>query len=338
MSTLKDIALEAGVSVMTVSNVINGNLQKVSSKNIAIINDLIKKHHYVPNLSARSLSAKSTKIIGIIIPFSEANSIFFKDPYLSELIGVIEYASRKKGYYAMIRSVSTVSEISVLVRNWNMDGAIFLLPHYDHILNTLISQNQIPLVFLDSYTGDPEVLNVGINDYKGGYIATKHLINMGHKKIAFAGPKSANVISKRYDGYKDALIDSGISYDDSIVFTAETTYELGIPVGREISNRISDITAVFASADIMALGIMEGARMNGLLIPNDLSIIGFDNIQASVFCTPKLTTISQNIAQKGEYAIDLLFEKIDTGVVKQNKIELDVEIIERHSVLQILNS
>lgn len=334
MVTLKDIAKEAGVSPMTVSNVINGNHQKVSAKNIERINELIKKHHYVPNLSARSLSSKSTKIIGVLVPL-DGDYNFFKDPYLSELIGVIEYYIRKKGYYAMIRSVSTLTDISNLVKNWNMDGAIFLMPYYDALIQNIIDKNKLPLVFLDSYSKHDDVLNVGINDYKGGYIATKYLINKGHTKIAFAGPCSGNVVSQRFIGYKDALTDSGIPYDCSIVFDITPVYDFGIQVGREISNRKGEITAVFATADIMGLGIMEGARMNGYAIPNDLSIVGFDNIEASIFSTPKLTTISQNITAKAECAIDLLTEKIDQGTVKQNRLVLDVELIERQSVLQM---
>ncbi len=334
MITLKDIATEAGVSTMTVSNVINGNHQKVSAKNIELINDLIKKHNYVPNLSARSLSSKSTKIIGVIIPIGENNYNFFKDPYLSELIGVIEYSVRTKGYYAMIRAVSTVTEISELTKNWSMDGAIFLLPNYDAILKKIITKNHIPMVFLDSYSECKDALSVGINDYKGGYLATKYLINMGHTKISFAGPITESVVNQRFAGYKDALKDSHIAFNPSILFPYSPVYDLGVQAGKEITERKGEITAVFSSADIMALGIMEGARINGYVIPNDLSIIGFDNIEASIISSPKLTTISQNITKKAEHAIDVLIEKINTGHVKNSHTILDVEIIERQSVLQ----
>lgn len=337
MSTIKDIASEAGVSVMTVYNVINGNHSKVSEKNIELINRLIKEKNYVPNLTAKSLTVKSTKIIGVIVPLDEEGDYnFFKDPYLSELIGVIEHSIRKKGYYAMIRSVSLASDISQLLRNWNMDGAIFLLPHYDKIVNKIISSNNLPMVFLDSYSNNPELLNVGINDFKGGYIATKYLINMGHKKIAFTGPVELNgrdsVVNQRFEGYKAALKDSNIPYNESFIFSTMPVYDTGIEVGKQISEH-KEITAVFASADIMAIGIMEGARRNGYVIPNDLSIIGFDNIEAAIFSYPKLTTISQNITSKAESAIELLMEQIEHGSVAIKRMVLDVEIIERQSVI-----
>lgn len=341
MSIIKEIATEAGVSVMTVYNVINGNHSKVSEKNIEFINHLIKKHNYVPNLTAKSLTVNSTKIIGVIVPLGEGDYNYFKDPYLSELIGVVEHAIRKKGYYAMIRSVSLASDISQLFKNWNMDGAIFLLPHYDKILDKIIASNNLPMVFLDSYSNYKDILSIGINDYKGGYIATKYLINMGHTKIAFTGPVESDeydsVVNQRYKGYKAALLDSGIDFNESLVFPSMPIYDMGVLVGREISKQKGEITAVFASADIMAIGIMEGARRNGFIIPNDLSIIGFDNIEASIFSYPKLTTISQNITKKAESAINLLMDKIDNNSVTQSRIVLDVEIIERQSVIPLGN-
>lgn len=322
---------------MTVYNVINGNHSKVSEKNIELINKLIKEKNYVPNLTAKSLTLKSTKIIGIIVPLGEGDYNFFKDPYLSELIGVIEHSIRKKGYYAMIRSVSLVSDISQLLRNWNMDGAIFLLPYYDKIVNKIITSNNMPMVFLDSYSANPDLLNVGINDYKGGYIATKYLINLGHKKIAFTGPVenggSDSVVNQRFEGYKAALRDSDIPFHENFVFSTMPVYDTGIEVGKQISEQKGKITAVFASADIMAIGIMEGARRNGYVIPNDLSIIGFDNIEASIFSYPKLTTISQNISLKAESAIELLMSQIEHGSVTEKRKVLDVEIIERQSVM-----
>lgn len=337
MATLKDIASEAGVSVMTVSNVINGNHSKVSEKNRNKINELIEKYNYVPNLTARSLNAKSSKIIGVIMPFDDTNINLFKNPYTSELFGVIESALREEGYYVMVRAVKDVSKISELLKNWSMDGAIFLMPDYDHIIYSILKQNKLPMVFIDSYSDIESILGVGINDYKGGYIGTKYLLNHGHKKILFAGPceESNTIIRKRLDGYKSALSEYGIPFDENLVVNVIPTYEPGINLGRDISNGIYDATAVLTTADILAIGVMEGARINGMIIPNDLSIIGFDNLLPSIYVTPKLTTVSQNIEAKGKASVKLLMDYIKNGTVSNNKITLDVEIIERQSVKQL---
>jgi LacI family transcriptional regulator len=342
MSIIKEIAAEAGVSVSTVYNVINGKHSKVSEKNIELINELIRKKKYVPNMSAKSLTAKSTKIIGVIVPLGEGDYNFFKDPYLSELIGVVEHSLRKKGYYAMIRSVNLASDISTLLKTWNMDGAIFLLPYYEKIVQKIIGSNDLPMVFLDSYSDCPDMLSVCINDYKGGYIATKYLINMGHRNIAFAGPIepgiTEGVVNQRFKGYQSALRDSNIEYRKDFVFPAMSIYDMGVLIGHDIADRKGEITAVFSTADIMAIGIMEGARRNGLVIPNDLSIVGFDNIEAAIFSTPKLTTISQNISWKAEFAIEQLMNQIDYGSVDQKRTVLDVELIERQSVVPRVNA
>ncbi|HHW66223.1 MAG TPA: LacI family transcriptional regulator [Epulopiscium sp.] len=339
MSIIKEVAAEAGVSVMTVYNVINGNYSKVSEKKIKLILKLLEEKNYVPNLTAKSLAIKSTKIIGIIVPVGDDDYNFFKDPYLSELIGVIEHLLRKKGYYAMVRSVIHAADISTLLKTWNMDGAIFLLPYYDHIAHQILAQNDLPMVFLDSYSDNPDIFSVGIDDYKGGYIATKYLVSLGHTRIAFAGSIGEDgvkcVVNQRFKGYKDALREANIEFHESFVYPFAPVYDMGIVAGREISKRKGEITAVLATADVMAIGIMEGARLNGYLLPNDLSIVGFDNIEASIFCSPKLTTVSQNIPKKAECAIDLLMKQINDEPTPEKRPVLDVEIIERQSAIPL---
>ena len=337
MATLKDIAIEAGVSVMTVSNVINGKNSKVSEKNRTKINELVKKYNYVPNLTARSLTVKSSKIIGIILPSNDTKVNLFKNPYISELFGVIETALREEGYYVMIKVVNNISKISELLKNWNMDGAIFFMPDYEHIIYSILKQNNLPMVFIDSYSDLENVLGVSINDYKGGYIATKYLLNYGHKKILFAGPceEDNTIIKKRLEGYKSALSQFNIPFDKELVVNITPTYEAGIDLGRNISNGMYDVTSVVTTADIFAIGVMEGARINGMIIPNDLSIIGFDNLLPSIYVTPKLTTISQNIESKGKAAVKLLIDYIKNGSVPKNKLTLDVELIERQSVKRL---
>jgi LacI family transcriptional regulator len=334
MATLKDIAAEAGVSIMTVSNVINGKTTKVSEENRIKINQIIEKYHYVPNLTARSLSAKSSKIIGVIIPTYDTENNIFTNPYVSELFGVIEHAVRKEHYYAMVLTVKTADDISTALKNWNVDGAIFLMPHYDQMVDKIQKSNPMPMVFIDSYSRNDSIMKVSLNDYKGGYIATKHLIANGHTKIAYAGSSCPDntIMLQRLEGYKKALEEAGIPYDQRRVILADTTYESGIQVGRDISNQKYDITAVFSVADIMAIGIMEGCKLNGMVIPNYISIIGYDNLLPSIYVSPKLTTISQNITQKGETAVELLINAIKSDGQIKKSATLDVEIVERLSV------
>jgi LacI family transcriptional regulator len=177
-------------------------------------------------------------------------------------------------------------------------------------------------------------MKVTLDDFKGGYIATKYLIANGHKKIAYAGSCYPNntIMLQRLAGYKKALEEAGIPFDEHRIICANANYEGGLKAGRDISNHHYDITAVFSAADIMAIGIMESCKLNGLVIPNDLSIIGYDNLMPSLYVSPKLTTISQNILLKGETAVELIMESMKSEGEDIKSATLDVEIVERQSV------
>lgn len=338
MATLKDIAKEAGVSVMTVSNVINGNHSKVASQTIELVQGLIKKYNYVPNLSARSLSKRSSKIIAIIVNTYLPGENIFKNPYVSELFGELESIIRQAGYYAIIRSVENLENVSTLLLNWNVDGAIFLSQQSETAINQILGNSNCPIVFIDSYTNsNSDALLVKVNDYKGGYVATKYLISNGHRKIAFAGCYSeANpIVSRRYHGYLDALNEAGITYEDAYLINTFTGYEDGLNIGRNLANKQIDVTAVFAAADLLALGIIESARLNGCIVPNDLSVIGFDNLDICSFVTPKLTTISQDVKKKAEQSVRLLLDAINNNNNDHHEIILDVQLKIRQTVQSI---
>ena len=339
MATLKDIAKEAGVSVMTVSNVINGNHSKVSNQTIELVQELIKKYNYVPNLSARSLSKRSSKIIAFFVnTYFQDKNIFKEDPYLSELFGELETMIRQAGYFAIIRAVENVENVSTLLRNWNVDGAIFLSQQSEDAMNQILKDSSCPIVFIDSYNKkNSTALTVGVNDYKGGYIATKHLISNGHRKIAFAGCYSETnpIVSHRYHGYRDALKEAGIAYEDAYLLNTFTRYEDGLKIGRDLANKQIDVTSIFAAADLLALGIIEGARLNGCIVPNDLSVIGFDNLDICSFVTPKLTTISQDVHKKAKQSVQLLLDAINQNPIENPDIVLDVQLQIRQTVQSI---
>lgn len=338
MATLKEIAKEAGVSIMTVSNVINGNHSKVSAETIHSIQKIIKKHNYSPNLNARSLAKKSSRIIAVFVNTYTPNENVFKDPYLSELFGEIECFIRSHEYYPIIQSVTDIKHAFTLLQNWNADGAVFLSPQREEDMQQLIECSSCPIVFIDSYNKNrPDALIVGIDDYKGGYIAAKYLIANGHKKIGFAGSYSENnsIVSHRYHGFMDALQECGIPPENSCLINTFTNYEYGMTLGRELANHAYDVTAVFAAADMLALGIVEGARLNGYMVPNDLSVIGFDNLTLCSLVTPKLTTVSQNVYHKAKASIDLLTSAIEGKEITETKITCDVQLEIRQTVQKI---
>ncbi|MGD1822808.1 MAG: LacI family DNA-binding transcriptional regulator [Pleomorphochaeta sp.] len=331
--TIKEIAKIANVSQMTVSNVINKRYSKVSKQTIEKVNKIIKETNYIPNRIARNLSAQSSKIIAIIVPLVYNNESFFSDPYTAQLVGILENNLRKKGYYAMIRSINTIEDTINFLNSWNVDGAIFIFPKSDIDINKLLDKVTTEIVFFDSYQSCEKALMININDYKGTYLATKYLINKGHKEIAFvSASKDTKLIQLRYNGYKDAMLENGLTLNKSNIFETKISFVDGIDIGKQISEH-NNITAAITTADIVAIGIIEGTRLSGLRIPEDISLIGFDNLTISNYCYPKLTTINQNIAKKGEMAITLLLDKIEKINELPNKILIDVDLIERQSVI-----
>lgn len=336
MIKIKDIAIKAGVSTATVSNVINGNYHKVSKETIKKVKQIIEENDYKPNATARSLALKESKIISLVVANMDEDDVFSVSPYNSEIVSLFERYVRKKGYYLMIRIVKKCSEIIPISAAWNVDGVVLLGADATEIPE--IEKNlHVPTVYLDSYVKDLDIANVGIDDYKGGFLAARYLLGKGHRKFAIAGPniESSDVVRERFRGFCDACKGRGIEITEQNIFEAPTIFENGVEVGKKIAFSNRGITAVAAMSDILAFGVMEGLRLCGLTVPGDVSVIGFDNLPMCKFTYPKLTTVSQNFEQKVSCAGEHLFEMIEKKTNKVVHDVLDVEIVERQSVKEV---
>lgn len=335
--TLKDIAAEAGVSSVTVSNVINGNLKKVSSETVDRVKSIIEKYNYKPNATARSLAKKESRIIAVIVPNIGVDQNFLQSPYNAELLGVLEKEIRQRGYYMMVRCVVSCMEIIPLFTTWNVDGVI-IVGAFSNEAREISCKIKTPMIFIDTYCQEVPIANVGSNDYKGGYLGMKYLIARGHRNIAFAGPSvtSQGVIQERFRGANDALKEKSLAINEDIIYEATTTYEEGVTLGRKIAFSDKDITAVISMSDILALGIMEGLRLSGKMVPEDISVIGYDNLSECRYSVPQLTTVSQNIIEKAELTAHYLFQMINTRSELIINEMTDVEIIERQSVRNLI--
>ena len=333
MPTIKDIAREAKVSVTTVSNVIHNKSAHVAPKTVERINKIIEAYNYTPNMSARALVNKTSRIIGVInhlIPHQAGS--FLQDPFHGAFIGGIERTLRLRGYYMMVRTVENEKEILSLFRNWNFDGVILTglsaASFFARPLNT-----DPPLLLLDSYVKSEKIFNVGLEDYRGGLIATQYLIDRGHRDIVFASPHilKHGVIDERYKGYCYALKKAGIPLSPKNVYEQEITISEGIRLGREIGER-RDVSAIFATADILAAGIISGLREKGRRVPEDMSIVGFDDLYISRITTPQLTTVHQDADAKGAIAAGLMVDFLEGKAVPSRNIIMPVSLVERASV------
>jgi LacI family transcriptional regulator len=339
MATIKDIAQAARVSVTTVSNVIHHRKTRVAPQTIERINKIIAAYNYTPNMSARALVSKSSRIIGIINHLFQAQPIsFLQDPFHAALLGGIEKTLRERGYYMMIRTVADEDELYSLFNNWNLSGVILTGLFNDNFFTRLLEANK-PLVLLDSYIKNDKIINVGLEDFRGGFMAVQHLIDKGHRNIAFVSPPfhKHGVIEERFRGYKTALRKNDIPFLFGNVYRKELTIDEGIALGLELSLR-KDITAVFATADILAAGIITGLIRGRRRIPRDISIIGFDDVFFTPIINPPLTTIHQNVTEKGTVAAGIMVDYLEGKEPESRNIVLPVSLVERDSVRDIRGS
>ncbi|MET4638035.1 LacI family DNA-binding transcriptional regulator [Mycetocola sp. 2940] len=332
--TLKDIAREAGTTVMTVSNVINGRYGKVSQATVDKVRAIAEKLEYVPSATARSLVARSSRLVGVLLPDSEGHDVLVS-PHNVAVIGVIERMLQEHGYYVLLRSIpsSDPGSVTAALRSWNLDGAVFI-GFLDSQIRSMRATLDTALVVLDSYEKNSEVMNVRLDDRKGGYLATRHLIDKGHTRIAFVGPRitERGVVKERYNGYRKALREAGIEPDDALIVATDVTHARGIEAGRLLIAQHPDVTAVFATADLLAAGIMEGVRAEGKDVPSDLSVVGFDNLDLATYVSPQLTTVTQDLTAKATRAVELLLMSMSSEGVQTAETVMDVQLVERGSV------
>ena len=315
MVTLKDIAAQAGVSVMTVSRVVNGHQSKVSEDTRNRILSIIKETGYVPNYSARSLSSNSSHIIAIIIR-GEGSKL--TDVYNSTMLGSMISYIQEHGYFVMTHYVNDYREISKLLHVWNAEGAI-LLGVFDENIQEVKEDNRIPIVFTDSYSSLRQITNIGIDDYKGGCLAAEHFIQNGHTDMAFIGTETAHsgVCQNRLKGFQDTIEKHGLKLPAEHILDCSTTKDLC----EEILAFPSPVTAVFCNSDNIAIDLMDRLSQKGFQIPDTYSIISFDNFPLGYYVNPKITPIAQDIDPKAA----------DSTAPSENII-LDVKLISRNSV------
>lgn len=336
--TLKDVAEYAGVSIAAVSYVLNGRGNKLSAETAARIRQAIDKLKYVPSYTARSLKNNKSMLIGVIIPQTEGvKQLLLDNPFYSELISGIEFKTREYGYHIILSGVDNGRSYMDVSIQRNLDGAVIMGIYNENFYDELKKAN-IPIVLIDSYVNDNYFNTVGIDDELGGYLAVKYLIDYGHKNIALVTGtiRKDGVTEKRFLGYKRALKEAQIFYNSDYIFENAANYNYGYEAGKLIAKKNSDITAVFATADMIALGLIKGLKEFGKAVPDDISVIGFDDIYMAKIYDPPLTTVRQEIFKKGLEAAELVIDTIENNIKTDKKeILLPLSVVERGTVKRL---
>ncbi len=332
--TLREVAEQAGVSMMTVSNVMNGNRARVSPSTIEKVQRIADELGYVPSASARSLATKASRLVGLLVPAADEDSLMLS-PHTMAIVGMIERELRKYGYHLLLRGVAHPDEVAEALRSWSLDGAI-LLGFLDEEVGKLTKKTigAVHVVAIDSYSANRLTTGTRSDDFAGARLAAQHLLDLGHRRILFAGPafSGVGVVHERFEGFSQAFTDAGISRPD-LVETVNTTYADGRALGLTLRDR--GPTAVFATADILAVGIVHGLTEAGARVPEDVSVVGFDDLDLCNYVTPKLTTISQDIARKASTAVSILLDSIEKGERPKRPVTIDVSLVERESTAPV---
>ena len=340
MITIKEIAARLGMSTTTVSNVIHGKTREVSAETIERVQKFLEEVEYVPNINARNLAQGQSKIIGVVLKSLDFrlwhSSNILNDPFVSEMIGGIESAVREAGYYMMLYISDDIAEIIQRISIWNVDGLI-LFCMMDDDGNRVAAKYHKPMVCIDTYSSEKkdDFVNVGLDDEKSTCEAVNYLIDNGHRKIGFVTDNRVGVDRARFWGYRKALAEAGIEYSDRDFFLLEPAEEA---IGRNIEKlcrRARNYTALFCCSDIYATIMMSALKERGLRVPEDISIIGFDDNLFSKVCTPRLTTVHQDADEKGRVAAQTLVGMITGKAPASKKIRLETRLVIRDSVRKI---
>ncbi len=331
--TIIDVAKEAGVSRTTVSNVFN-NRAKCSEETRLAVLAAARKLGYKPNLVAKALITNRTRLIGVILPSYIDKNTLTSSPFYNIIIDGIYATLRQEIYYDLI--IFSVSDQSGLaqVSDWidarRVDGLLAIGEYAPDFLKDLDSKG-IPVVFIDNYApaSYAHLSYVNSDDGTGGYLATQRLIAGNYRKIALCSVAfHSPLMQKRYDGYKKAIREAG--YEEYLFEKNGLPFEVGLQLGETLLARRLD--AAFCTEDMLAIGLLHALLQRGIRVGADFGLIGFDNILFSQQIYPPLTTIDQNIFEKGEAAtrmlLDILHEKTSAG----SRLILPVHLIERATV------
>ena len=330
MVRLKDIARHVGVSIMTVSKALRDE-PDVSVATKSRIKALAKQMGYVPDSSAQGLRTKTTKLFGLIIPSST-------NPIYARMIVAIEERAHELGYDILFaHSLNKPEREELCIRRFlsrRVDG-LFISPVYRFEAEARIYQevlaSKTPVVLL----GPPAAFcksfaSVEIEELNASYAATQHLLQLGHKRIAYlTGPPVAPWAHERFEGYRRALRETGLEVDDKLVFQSGSTIEDGTNAALQMLNESCPATAVQAVSDLVAIGCAETLLAQGLRIPEDISLVGFGNILVAEHFRVPLTTIRQPKHRLGSAAVDMMISLIRGEKVQSKR--LPAELVVRKS-------
>ncbi|EGQ8389186.1 TPA: substrate-binding domain-containing protein [Vibrio cholerae] len=333
MATMKDIARLAGVSTSTVSHVINKS-RFVSDEIAERVNNAAQQLNYAPSALARSLKMNRTKTIGMLVTTST-------NPFFGEVVKGVERSCYHQGYNLILCNTEGDNQrmkasINTLLQK-RVDGLLLMCSTLEgERLDVFDRYPDIPIVVMDwgpiLFASD----KIQDNSLQGGYMAAKHLIECGHKEIGcITGPLIRHQAQMRYEGYKRALAEAGIAINPDWIVESDFECEGGYQAFEKLYQCGKLPSALFVSNDMMAMGVIQAASQRGLRVPDDLSLIGYDDVHIAKFMTPALTTIHQPKYRLGKAAVDTLLYRLENPDTTAQVVQLEPTLVVRNSVRKL---
>ncbi len=328
--TITEVAREAGVSTQTISRVLN-NRPDVSPETRQRVHQIIARLGYQPNAIARSLVSKRTRTLGLI-------TADFSDYFFTQVIAGAEVEARKHGYFFMLgsteRNLQDEPEYIRLLTERHVEGILFARPSTEpdnyHLISLL--RDGVPVVTTAYHLPGETLTVVDVDNVEGAQQATRCLLEHAHRQVAMiTGPTIWKSVNDRTQGYALALEAAGVAFNPDLIAEGDWSYESGYRAMRDLLARDRSLSDVFAQNDRMAIGAMRALREAGRRVPQDVSVVGYDDIPVAAYCDPPLTTVRQPMREVGEVATRLLIQAIEEPGSVQGEVLLKTELIRRGS-------
>lgn len=332
--TIKDLAKAAGVSVTTVSQILNGKGARFSAATQERVQRLKRELNYVPDFNARNLILHSSKTIGVLVPN-------IGNPFFSTFFRGIQEVCREKDYMPLVFSASHEVELeryylSRLVER-SVDGLIIASASITtETIDEILKPNEVPYVLFDQNQVHDNEDRIQVDDYLGGKLAAQHLLGLRHRRIVMYMPeKPTENVLNRLAGFTTTLHEAGVEFGEDQIVTTALTKRGGFEKTAAVLAK--NPTAVFCINDELAIGLYKGLQARGVRVPEDLSVIGFDDIDLAEYVTPQLTTIHQPINQLGQQAATFLFNRMaaEDGQLAPQVVKIPVQLVERQSTAAV---
>ncbi len=327
---LEDLARLAGVSISTVSRALNDS-NLVSERTKRRIHQLARVHQYSGRLRGRLERASETRTISVVIPPPQGRDVRISDPFLLDLLGGLADPTLEHDCDLLISHIMPSDREGTLeiIENRRTDGVVFLGQSTIHEhLNALVGRGT-PFIVWGARMPDQRYCTVGSDNLRGGLRATGHLVRLGRRRIAFVGATDAPEVALRFQGYRRALEEAGIAFEPGLLRPAHFGLDAGVEAAEQLISGDVYPDGVFAASDLIALGLIRGFVRLGVRVPQDIAVVGYDDIHMAAYASPALTTIRQDVRRAGRLLVRKLLRMLQGEDVRSEM--LPTELIVRES-------